>query len=400
MLKKLVQLKENVSGLVQPLVQPLVQSKDPALGTQFLEAVRTGQPVVISSVVSRKPDLDFQDPETGFSAIHIVVERNDLATFNYLITLGVKPNLKDKNGNTPLMQATELNRQRLIKELTTRKDCGFGLANAAGETSINIALRSNQVKVARFLLDAGEEVDRAMRFAVQQENWEQINWLANHKGNVNITDSQNTSGLVRAIQSGSLEKVQRWVELGADINFKHGSGALLRMAGWTPLMVAIECGRVDIIQYLYRQPNIDLKLRSDSQASALSIAVSRGNIELAKAFDRRGLDFYQVTNEGMTILMFAAQSGDLKTMEYILDKVPAQLNAQDNIGWTALMYAIKASAPDVVSYLLAKGADKSLQSRDHKFSAIRVATIQKSRVSPTSPDDLRRAEDVIRILSA
>jgi ankyrin repeat protein len=67
------------------------------------------------------------------------------------------------------------------------------------------------------------------------------------------------------------------------------------------------------------------------------------------------------TQNGITPLMLAASRGDFAAVEECLtqgdDAVAADVNAQDNFGYTALMYAASAGHARIVDALLAAGSD-------------------------------------------
>ena len=66
---------------------------------------------------------------------------------------------------------------------------------------------------------------------------------------------------------------------------------------------------------------------------------------------------------GRTKLMMAAKKGDINRIEDLLYS-GAEINARDEEGWTALMYAARFQPnPDVTKLLLFKGADRAAKNR-------------------------------------
>lgn len=62
-------------------------------------------------------------------------------------------------------------------------------------------------------------------------------------------------------------------------------------------------------------------------------------------------------------LMIAASRGDLAVVEEILSRHNEDVNAQDDFGYTALMYAASAGHARIVETLLAAGSDLRLKNR-------------------------------------
>lgn len=369
-------------------------------GPQFLNAVRMGQISALRALVSGGANVQFQDPQTGESALHIAVAKNDLDVLTFLIESGVKGALKNREGTTPLLLAVENNQQRVIKALVAKvENSGLHIINEAGETSVNVALRVSQLNVARFLVDHGEDVDAALRYAIKMNDWTQIEWICKHRGNPDLVDMQGLSPLNRSISQGDLEAFKKWVAFGADINGRQGTGKILRVADWTPLMMALDQKRGEIATFLLMQPKIDVLHMTASGGSAMTIALRMGLLDIVRLLRERGAELNVKTTEATTALMFAAQSGNRETLEYALRATPELINAQDHIGWTALMFAIQARSPECVRFLLEKGADRNLESKDHKFSAHRVALIQKTRIQNGDVLALQQVEEIVKLLA-
>lgn len=78
------------------------------------------------------------------------------------------------------------------------------------------------------------------------------------------------------------------------------------------------------------------------------------------------------SSNGRTKLMEAAREGDIAKIEDLLYS-GAELNAKDNDGWTALMYAARYQMnPDTIKLLLYKGADSSVKN-NYGLSALSLA---------------------------
>ena len=146
------------------------------------------------------------------------------------------------------------------------------------------------------------------------------------------------------------------------------------------------------------QPKIDVLHMTVSGVSAMTIALRTGLLDMVRLLRERGAELNVKTAEATTALMLAAQSGSRETLEYALRSNPELINAQDHIGWTALMFAIQARSPECVRFLLEKGADRNLESKDHKFSAHRVALIQKTRIQNGDVQALQQVEEIVKLL--
>jgi ankyrin repeat protein len=94
--------------------------------------------------------------------------------------------------------------------------------------------------------------------------------------------------------------------------------------------------------------------------SPLSLAVANGNAEMVGLLLQAGADANHAEPTGETPLMMAAQVGVLAVVEQLL-KHDSHVDVRDpNFGQTALMFAARAGHADVVSALLAQGANPNV----------------------------------------
>jgi len=70
----------------------------------------------------------------------------------------------------------------------------------------------------------------------------------------------------------------------------------------------------------------------------------------------------ELATDGMTLLMYAARTGDLNAVKFLL-AAGANVNARDDDGNTALYYAVDNDYPHVVRILLSAGANPDTETR-------------------------------------
>ena len=90
-------------------------------------------------------------------------------------------------------------------------------------------------------------------------------------------------------------------------------------------------------------------------------AVLAGDVAKTAALLKKGADCNSTNEEGSSLLMLAAGSGNLELVEMLI-KSGAEVDATDARGWTALFKALfnyeqNRGFPDVVSILIAAGAN-------------------------------------------
>ncbi len=80
---------------------------------------------------------------------------------------------------------------------------------------------------------------------------------------------------------------------------------------------------------------------------------------------QQGADVNYQDQDGVTVLIYAARTGNTAIAKLLLEK-GATLNLQKKDGWTALMMAVLTNHPEVVQLLLEAGADRDITSEKNK----------------------------------
>ncbi len=96
---------------------------------------------------------------TGRTALHIVVERRDIRWLKFLLAKKARPDVKDKDGLSPLMRAVELNFVEGIEAILAR-NANVDYPNRSGETPLIKAVHLGRPNLVQILLDGGADPDR------------------------------------------------------------------------------------------------------------------------------------------------------------------------------------------------------------------------------------------------
>lgn len=133
---------------------------------KFLKAVRDKDGTVVTDMV-RTPGssiVNTRDITTGETALHIVVKRRDAQWLSFLLANGADPDIRDADGNPPLLTAARIRFAEGIQELIDRKAAVDG-TNSRGETALIVAVQNRDVPSVRILLAAGANPNLPDRIA-------------------------------------------------------------------------------------------------------------------------------------------------------------------------------------------------------------------------------------------
>jgi ankyrin repeat protein len=95
--------------------------------------------------------------------------------------------------------------------------------------------------------------------------------------------------------------------------------------------------------------------------------VHEGHFLIVKALVEGGCDIEAVEDQGYTALMWAAEEGRVDTISFLIER-GASLNVQNNQGGTALMWSVYELKTEAAKLLLKAGADPNLQNVQCSFS--------------------------------
>lgn len=150
-----------------PLLVPLLTLATPVAAQQqsqsykFLDAVRKadGNAVIAILDTPGQTIINTRDISTGEGALHIVAKRGDTTYLSYLLARGADPNVRDREGNTPMMLAVEAGQPEMI-DILAKKKANANLGNKAGETPLMRAVQRRDLTLVRAVLAAGGDPDQ------------------------------------------------------------------------------------------------------------------------------------------------------------------------------------------------------------------------------------------------
>ena len=134
-----------------------------------------------------------------------------------------------------------------------------------------------------------------------------------------------------------------------DVNARAGDGS-------TPIQWAVYNGDVAEVARLIKA-GADVRMANSYGATAMSLAATTGNPALIKLLLNAGADVESANPEGQTALMAVARTGNVEAAKLLLQH-GAKVNARESWGQqTALMWAASQKHPEMIRFLVSKGAD-------------------------------------------
>jgi ankyrin repeat protein len=136
--------------------------------------------------------------------------------------------------------------------------------------------------------------------------------------------------------------------------------------GSTPLQWAVHDGNVAEAKRLLRL-GADLKIANNYGATPMSLAAEVGSTEMLKVLLEAGADPDSPDPDGMTALQAVARTGNVEAARLLVAE-GATVDAKEAWGGqTALMWASARRHPEMMRFLISKGADVNAASIDRNY---------------------------------
>ncbi len=135
-------------------------------GYKFLNAVKerdgTAAEAAIAGAGARL--VNAKDISTGDAALHILARDRDLTWLRFMLGKGARPDITNKQGDTPLILATQLGWVDGVTALL-RSGAKVDASNARGETPLILAVHKRDMAMIRLLMASGADPRRSDRIA-------------------------------------------------------------------------------------------------------------------------------------------------------------------------------------------------------------------------------------------
>jgi ankyrin repeat protein len=231
---------------------------------------------------------------------------------------GADPNVKDENGNTPLMMVSVdmlFGEERsIIPELVAKK-AKVDHQNAAGMTALMYAARENRTENVKALLAAGAKPD--------------------------VRDGDGWTALMYASYNGSWGSFDELVAAKASVSLEDAEG-------WTPMMLAISNGKGVVVERLQKA---GAKVPTEFHgASTLFYAIESGDLTSFRAVLAAGGDVNAPDPDGWTPLAWAAAGGHEQMVMDLL-RAGADPAIKDNEDKTPLDRASESELTEIAALL-------------------------------------------------
>ena len=277
---------------------------------------------------------------------------------------------------TPLMFTVSLEKNEEMVQFLIDQNANVRYQNEDGFTALMIAAFNGDVNIVeKIILKDATTLDQVnykngytvLMAAVGHENEEMVQFLIDQNANLKYQSKNGYTALMIAAQNGSVNIAKLIILKDATTLDQENI-----YINFTLLMIAVKCGRENIVQFLI-DLNANVRYRNEDGVTALMIAVLCGYVDIAEKIilkDATTID--QVDNKNFTPLMFAVVRENEEMVQFLIDQ-NANLNYKNENGYTALAIAAKNSAVNIAKLIILKDGTTLDQVDNGNFTPLMIA---------------------------
>lgn len=267
-----------------------------------------------------------------------------------------------------------------------RQEANPNAKNADGRPMLMLAAQSGKQSVIKLLVSADADIDAtdnqlrtplfyAYEYAVAK-------LLIRRGATINKRDSNGDTPLIHAVTRGKTNLTRALLEANADTTLRGSKGKTAKeLAGELtkkrPEMLQVFANKDNRRKLFHAIRNRDFttaekllgeEVSADTQDPATGVTVlmyaaDRGDIKIVNLLLGKNASIDTQERNGRTALMFAVHNNHTNVVRTLV-QADANIDAEDNHHWTPLMHAARLGRKAIVQYFLQNKANTTIQNDD------------------------------------
>jgi uncharacterized protein len=238
--------------------------------SRLVDAARNQDQKAVRTLLAQKVDVNARSSD-GSTALLWLAHWNDLDTASLLLGAGADANTANEFRMTPISEACTNGNSTFVR-LLLKSGANPNTAVATGETPLMTCAKSGSADAVRMLIEYGAAVNAkeptqgqtALMWAAAERHPDVVKAFIDAHADLTAHTKQGFTAIHFAARLGDLESVKLLMAAGVDVNIltQTAEGSTNRVSsflgiaktqgalGYTPLLVAVVRGQVDLALYL------------------------------------------------------------------------------------------------------------------------------------------------------
>jgi uncharacterized protein len=238
--------------------------------SRIVDAARNQDQKAVRTLLTQKVDVNARSSD-GSTALLWLAHWNDFETANLLLGAGADANTANDFRMTPLSEACTNGNSVFVRSLL-KSGANPNTAVATGETPLMTCAKTGSADAVRMLIEYGAVINAkepaqnqtALMWAAAERHPDVVKAFIDAHADLKANSKQGFTAIHFAARVGDLESVKELVTAGVDVNIltQTEAGATNRVSsflgiaktqgalGYTPLLVAVVRGQIDLALYL------------------------------------------------------------------------------------------------------------------------------------------------------
>ncbi len=313
--------------------------------------------LMVTYILSLNPVLDPPIVDTLITPLHIAAWLGDSAIANILLKQGADIKVKHKYGSSPLCAAA-LSRKRDVLETIISYHPDLDSPNNFGDTPLFCSVQKKAIDCVSLLLSAGASTSspanswrQPLQEAVAQGDINIMRLLLDANADINARGQSGHNIFMIACANGNEDIMEELLRRGADL------ADCVTVEGIGLFHFAAVSGKLTTLEKIVQlKGTADIDRPSLKGKTPFLLACRQARIDLMQALIALGADPHRLTTSGENAIHYAALSGDLAKIRYLLN-LQVSFTMRNKATDSPLDIACELGHVNIAKALIKEGAD-------------------------------------------
>lgn len=311
-------------------------------------ASKQHKPDLIKALLKHKNFFSSVDLALGNkrTSLMIAAETGKFECCESLLKAGADPAIVDDKGWNTMHLAAAKGTAEIIKILPKKL---IDSTLPSGHTLLMIAAENGKPQNCEALLKMGAKADitlennwNAMHHAVVHGTADAVKALFACEEIIDAETDDGKTPLMLAAEKGKLEICEVFLKRGADETYEKEC--------WNAMHYAAHNGQVEIVRILAVHKQL-LDSKTASNITPLMLSALKGSKAICEILLSAGANLFEVNNDGLNAIHYAAQNGNIPLIKWFLKKED-ELFSSNKVGKSALILSVEKGNRNYAKILL------------------------------------------------